>query len=260
VIEVAGLGKTFRPPGGVRDLLRGRLRGKAHQALSNISFQIAPGEVVAVVGENGAGKTTLLRILAGLLTPTEGRAQVAGADVTTAGPSSAFRRRVALVLADERSFMWSLSGLENLCFFAALHGLNRGAALVRSRALLDRVGLAAASGRRYGEYSRGMRQRLGLARGLLGEPDVLLLDEPTLGLDPVGARDLRRFLRDDILKGRGRTALVGSNDPSEVELIADRVLYLKAGRLEGESPPRELAARLGLVDTPAVPPNPGPTR
>jgi ABC-2 type transport system ATP-binding protein len=98
-----------------------------------------------------------------------------------------------------------------------------------------------------------MRQRLALARGLLGEPDVLLLDEPTLGLDPVGARDLRRFLRDEVLKGHGRTALVGSNDPAEVELLADRVLYLKAGRLDGESLPGELSARLGLGPGPGAP-------
>ncbi len=247
MIDVVALGKTFRPPGSVRDLLRGRLRGQPHTALSDVSFRVAPGEIVAVVGENGAGKTTLLRILAGLLTPSAGRASVGGIDVSVEGPTSAFRRRVALVLADERSFMWSLSGLENLAFFAALHGFSRASALARARGLLQLVGLGAAGLRPYAEYSRGMRQRLALGRCLLGEPEVLLLDEPTLGLDPVGARDLRRFLREDVLKARGRTALLGSNDPAEVEQVADRVLYLKGGRLEGESAPDELPSRLGLV-------------
>jgi ABC-2 type transport system ATP-binding protein len=247
VIEVEGLGKTFTPPGGLRDLLRGRLRGLAHTALASISFAVAPGEVLAVVGANGAGKTTLLRVLAGLLTPTTGRVVVAGQNVAAHGTASDFRRRIALIVADERSFMWSLSGRENLRFFAALHGLGHRRSGARCDQLLARVGLAADAHRRYSDYSRGMRQRLSLARGLLGDPEVLLLDEPTLGLDPVGAREMRRFLRDEIIKGHGRTAVVGSNDPAEVQLLADRVLYLKGGRHDGEGAPGDLARRLGLA-------------
>ena len=250
MIVVDGLTKVFTPPGGVRDLLRGRLHGIAHTALAGISFEVGRGEVMAVVGANGAGKTTLLRVLAGLLTPTEGRATVAGQDVAVHGTESQYRSQVALVVADERSFMWSLSGRENLRFFAALHGLSRAEAGARITRLLDRVGLGAAADRRYTEYSRGMRQRLSLARGLLGDPEVLLLDEPTLGLDPVGARDMRRFLRDEIIVGHGRTAIVGSNDPAEVQILADRVLYLKAGRLDGEGRPQDLAHRLGLEAAP----------
>jgi ABC-2 type transport system ATP-binding protein len=246
VIEVAGLGKVFRPPGQLSDLLRGQLRGKDVVALRNLNFSVGKGEVAAVVGANGAGKTTLLRILAGLLSPSEGRAEVAGQDVGKRGSRSAFRQRVALVVAEERSFMWALTGRENLLFFAALHGFSRAIAAARTDALLERVGLEAARDRRYAEYSRGMRQRLALARGLLGDPEVLLLDEPTLGLDPVGARDLRRFLRDEIIEGNGRTAILGSNDPAEVAVLADRVLYLEAGRLTGESAPAELGQRLGL--------------
>ena len=254
MIEVAGLGKTFTPPGGLRDLLRGRLRGLSHTALEGVSFSVARGEVLAVVGANGAGKTTLLRVLAGLLAPSAGRAEVLGEDVAAHGTRSDFRRRVALVVADERSFMWSLSGRENLKFFAALHGMAPAAASTRADQLLDRVGLRADATRRYSDYSRGMRQRLSLARGLLGDPEVLLLDEPTLGLDPIGARDLRRFLRDEIIKGHGRTAIVGSNDPAEVQLLADRVLYLAAGRVEGEGAPGDLARRLGLDQGVAGPP------
>ena len=108
-----------------------------------------------------------------------------------------------------------------------------------------------------------MRQRLALARGLLGDPQVLLLDEPTLGLDPLGAQELRRFLRDDIIKGAGRTALVGSNDPAEVKVLADRVLFLRAGRLRGEGRPADLDQHLGLgtatTGVPGVPP-PGAPR
>jgi ABC-2 type transport system ATP-binding protein len=108
------------------------------------------------------------------------------------------------------------------------------------------VGLGAAADRRFKEYSRGMRQRLAIARGLLGDPQVLLLDEPTLGLDPHGARDLRAFLRDEVIRAPGRTAVVCSNDPGEVRAMADRVLFLEGGRLRGEAPPDRIEAELGL--------------
>ena len=238
------LAKTFRPPGDVRDLLRGRLFAPPVQALASVSFTVGQGEIVCVMGPNGAGKSTLLRILAGILTPTTGTARVAGLDV--AAGDITYRRRVAFVLGDERSFLWRLSGRENLHFFAALHGLTARAGRHRAAALLERVGLAEAADRTFKEYSRGMRQRLAVARGLLGEPDVLLLDEPTLGLDPKGAVELRRFLRREMVQAAGRTALVASNDPAEVRALADRVLFLEAGRLRGETTPDRLEAELGL--------------
>jgi ABC-2 type transport system ATP-binding protein len=253
VIAARALGKVFHPPGSVRDLLRGRLHGAPVTALSGVSFDVAEGEVVALMGENGAGKTTLLRILAGLLSPSSGQAQVAGQDAARAGPSSTFRREVALVVADERSFLWALTGLQNLLYFAALHGLSDRVARARAQTLLERVGLQRAGARRYAEYSRGMRQRLALARGLLGEPRVMLLDEPTLGLDPAGALDLRRFLREEVLRAAGRTAIVGSNDPAEVRLLADRVLFLREGRLQGQAPPADLERHLGLAPATGLP-------
>jgi ABC-2 type transport system ATP-binding protein len=149
-------------------------------------------------------------------------------------------------VGDERSFHYGVSGRENLRYFAALHGLDRRAGWRRVDDLLEHVGLAAAADRRYREYSRGMRQRLAIARGLLGEPEVLLLDEPTLGLDPVGARDLRTFLRDDMIRAAGRTALVCSNDPAEARALADRVLFLDRGRLVREVQPERIEAELGL--------------
>jgi ABC-2 type transport system ATP-binding protein len=243
-IVVEGLGKVFQSPAGLREMLRGRLLGRPVEALAGVSFTIPQGEIACMMGPNGAGKSTLVRILGGLLLPSSGRASVTGID---AGAGTAeFRRRVAFVVGDERSFHYRVSGRGNLHYFAALHGLTASTARRRTGELLERVGLAAAADRRYREYSRGMRQRLAIARGLLGDPRVLLLDEPTLGLDPKGARDLRAFLRDEIVRGAGRTAIVCSNDPTEARAMADRVLFLEGGRLRGESAPDQIEAELGL--------------
>jgi ABC-2 type transport system ATP-binding protein len=243
-VVAEALGKTFYPPAGLGLMLRGRFFGKPIEALSEVSFSVAAGEVICVMGPNGAGKSTLVRILAGMLLPSAGRARVGGIDVETGG--LAFRRRVAFVVGDERSFDFRVSGRTNLLYFAALHGLSVSDARRRVAALLERVGLTAAGDRRYREYSRGMRQRLALARGLLADPEVLLLDEPTLGLDPRGARDMRLFLRDDVIRNQGRTAIVCSNDPAEARALADRVLFLEAGRLHADAPPERIEAELGL--------------
>jgi ABC-2 type transport system ATP-binding protein len=243
-IVATGLGKLFHPPAGLGEMLRGRLFGRPITALADVSLSVGAGEIVCVMGPNGAGKSTLVRILGGLLLPSSGTARVAGIDAGAG--TSAFRRRVAFVVGEERSFHYRVSGRGNLRYFAALHGLPDAVGRQRADRLLETVGLSAAADRRYGEYSRGMRQRLAIARGLLGEPDVLLLDEPTLGLDPRGARDLRAFLRDQVIRAAGRTAIVCSNDPTEARAMADRVLFLDEGRLRGESTPERIEAELGL--------------
>jgi ABC-2 type transport system ATP-binding protein len=245
MIRAQGLEKEFRPPGGMRELVRGRLFGTPVRALAGVSLHVATGEIACVMGPNGSGKTTLLRILAGLILPNAGHAEILGLDVARGG--AALRRDVAMVVGDERSFHWPLSGRENLHFFAALHGLSAPDARKRADLLLERLGLTEAADRRFSAYSRGMKQRLAIARGLLGSARVLLLDEPTLGLDPVAARELRRFLRDDVIKREGRTALIGSNDPVEVRALADRVVYLDRGTLRGESAPDAVDEWLGLT-------------
>src|SRR3954468_8870104 len=143
MIEAHGLEKEFRPPGGMRELLRGRLFGTPVRALGGVTLQVAAGEIACVMGPNGAGKTTLLRILDGLLVPSGGRAEIAGLDVARGG--TALRREVAMVVGDERSFNMALSGRENLLFFGALYGLSSRDARTRAGLLLERFGLAEAA-------------------------------------------------------------------------------------------------------------------
>ena len=243
-IVVENLGKTFYSPPGLGELFRGRLHGRPLEALAGVSFKVESGEIACIIGPNGAGKSTLIRVFGGLLLPSAGGG-VAGID---AARYVEFRRRVAFIVGDERSFHYRVTGRGNLLYFAALHGLAGATARRKVDELLSRVGLSAAADRGYREYSRGMRQRLAVARGLLGDPDVLLLDEPTLGLDPLGARDLRAFLRDEIVRAAGRTAIVCSNDPTEARAMADRVLFLTGGRLSGEASPDRIEQELGLCE------------
>lgn len=232
LVAVTELGKDFRPPARLRDLWAGRLVGPPVRALDGVTFQVDAGEIVAVLGENGAGKSTLFRCLAGLLSPTRGRAVVAGCDVAKGG--AALRRRAAYVGADPRSFSLRLSGRANLEFFAALHGSSREAARRRAAEALSRVGLEDAADRRVAEYSTGMQKRLSLARVFLGDARVLLLDEPTGGLDPRAARDVRAFVRE--LAAAGRSVLVATHVLDEAEALAGRALVLRAGQLVHDGP------------------------
>jgi ABC-2 type transport system ATP-binding protein len=223
-IVAEALGKDYRGQAGWRDLLRGR-GGPLVRALDAVDLRVQAGEALAVLGENGAGKSTLLRTLAGVITPSRGRALVAGHDAAAAGP--ALRRDVAYVAGDARSFAWRLSVLENLRFFAALHGLSRAAAAARIEAALLRVGLSELGARRAGQLSGGQRQRLALARGLLGTPRVWLLDEPTAGLDPAAARSVRALMAE--LRGAGAAVIVATHSLEEAAGLGGPAMVLRGG-------------------------------
>ena len=198
------------------------------QALDGVDLSVAAGEIVALLGPNGAGKSTLLRILGTTVLPDAGTVRVAGIDVVTE-PVSA-RRRVGLMIGDERSLYWRISGRRNLTFFAALHGIRRRAARERADDLLSAVGLAEAADRPVLGYSSGMRARLSLARALIARPPLLLLDEPTRSLDPVAGVRFREtavaLARDD-----GTGILFATHDLHEAAAVADRVVVLAKGRV-----------------------------
>jgi Cu-processing system ATP-binding protein len=190
------------------------------EAVRDVSFELPAGETIALVGHNGAGKTTLLKLMLGLAHPTAGTITVLGEN--PAQGQFAARRRLGY-LPENVAFNAALTGREILSFYARL----KGEAVAKTLPLLDRVGLGAASARRVGTYSKGMRQRLGLAQALIGEPQVLLLDEPTTGLDPA----LRLSFYDIVqeLRDRGATVVLSSHALTELEERADRVIIMNRG-------------------------------
>jgi len=196
-------------------------------ALDGVDLAIEPGEICALLGPNGAGKTTLIRVLSGLVKPQEGR-------VLTRG-------RVCLVPSGDRSFYLRISALENLIFFARLHGLRLRQARSRARELLDAVGLGEVANRPVGRCSHGMQKRLSVARALLAEPQVLLVDEATHDLDPEAARRIRALVRG--IADDGAAVLWTTQRVDEVPSFADSVTLLLQGALVFAGSPAELAAR-----------------
>jgi Cu-processing system ATP-binding protein len=192
------------------------------QAVRDVGFQLAAGETVALLGHNGAGKTTLMKLMLGLIRPSAGTIHVLGDDPVTGG--SALRRRIGY-LPENVAFSPAMTGLETLRFYARLKGQPEAALMP----LLERVDLAAAARRRVGTYSKGMRQRLGLAQALLGNPALLFLDEPTTGLDPASRQNFYDLI--EMARGGGATVLLSSHALTELADRAGRVIILDRGDL-----------------------------
>ena len=238
-VEALGLTKVYPAETGYARLLPRRRRPPV-VALRDVTFEAERGEVFGLLGLNGAGKTTLLKVLATLVLPTAGGARVLGFDV--ARQPRRVVERLALVLNEERSLYWRLTGRENLRFFATLYGVPGRTAGRRVAELLELVGLGEAADRRVQHYSSGMRQRLLLARGLLAEPQVLLLDEPTRSMDPLGAAEVRRFVRRELAERRGVTVVVATHSLEEARSLCHRLTVLHRGRVLACGTPAELAA------------------
>ncbi len=208
-------------------------------AVSEVDLSLGTGECIALVGHNGAGKSTLIKLMLGLIRPSEGTVRVLGDDPAA---SRAVRGKAGIgFLPENVAFPPAMTGLELLSFYARL----KGEPTAGLKDLLARVGLAEAAGRRVGGYSKGMRQRLGLAQALLGAPRVLLLDEPTTGLDPELRRQFYEIVR--TLRDGGATVLLSSHALTELEERADRVVVMNRGRMVAGGTMAELR---GLVDLP----------
>jgi len=208
---------------------RSRNEAPAHLVLRDVSFSIERGETLGLLGPNGAGKTTLLKIITTLLFPTSGSVYLSGENVFQ--NSRKHRSRMGLVTCDERSFYWRLTGWQNLRFFAALYGLSKKDSDRRIAELLETLGLSQAANRPYQEYSTGMRQKMAIARGLLGQPQLVLYDEPTRSLDPLSAFNIRSYIRDHRKQTPWQTHLIATNQLNEAEFLCDRVIIIGKGRL-----------------------------
>ncbi len=208
------------------------------EALRDVTFDIRAGEIFGLIGRNGAGKTTLTKIIATLVQPTKGRVTVK--DYDSVRDEEAVRRNVGLATAEERSFYWRLTAEQNLFFFARLYGLSDRAARARIAELFDVFQLQELARRRFGELSTGNKQRLAVARAMLAEPPVLLLDEPTRSLDPLAAANLRNVISSLAQQNPPVSVLLTSHNLHEVEELCSRVAVISRGEIRAIDSPQNL--------------------
>jgi ABC-2 type transport system ATP-binding protein len=225
-IETVNLTKYF--------FSRKRLKRRVVKAVEDINLKVKKGELFALLGPNGAGKTTLLKLLSTLILPTKGTAYLNGYNLQE---EEKVKESIGLVTGEERSFYWRLSGRENLYFFASLYNLKRARKRVEELVTLLEI---EEIDRRVQEYSTGMKQRLALARSLLNDPPVLLMDEPTKSLDPLAAQNLRKLIKGRLSAKEGKAVLFTTHRLEEAESFSDRIGIMDKGQLKGYGTLEEL--------------------
>jgi len=247
-IEAKNITKRFPKTGGYKDLLLHPFRREKITAISDINFSIRSGDIFFLLGPNGAGKTTLLKILCGLIIPTEGAAFINR--VNSVSERQKIRKEIGFVINEERSFYWRLTGRQNLKFFATLNNMSNSEMSKRIDDVLEITGLKDDADKTFKNYSSGMKQRLAIARALLTDPGVIIMDEPTRSLDPLSVIMLKDFLINTLMKKRGKTFLIATHDVKFVEafeggtigiiskgnmLLADSLVNIKNRSPEGTS-------------------------
>src|SRR4051794_27314485 len=231
VIEAIDLRRTYRTTTGVI-----RRKPLEVEAVRGVSFAVEQGELFGLLGPNGAGKTTTIKMLITLLLPTSGQARVLGLDVVE--DAREVRKRIGYVFGGDRGLYERLSAHDNLRYFAELYGVSGKRQRARIDEVLELVGLRGRESERVEGYSRGMRQRLHIARGILHDPQGVFLDEPTIGVDPVGARELRSTI--GTLVQSGKTVLLTTHYMFEADTLCDRIAVIANGRIVAQGTPREL--------------------
>jgi sodium transport system ATP-binding protein len=243
-ISVDSLEKWFPPTrSGWRAYLQ-PFASPTSPALRGVSFEVAQREAVALLGANGAGKSTLLRILATLLLPTRGSAQIAGHD--TLREPAAVRRQLGYHAGSDSGFYPRLTARENLRFFGQLNHLSKTAISERIKSLAERFSVVEALDRQVRALSTGTIQRLSLLRSILHEPRALLLDEPTRSMDAIAASNFRRFLKGELISRRGTSLLFASHSMQEIEVLADRVAILQQGIIVAIDTPAALKKKYAV--------------
>lgn len=198
-------------------------------ALKNISLTVQPGEILGVLGPNGAGKTTLLKILATLVTPDTGSVEIMGRDCVN--EADVIRQQVGFVNTNSRSFYWRLTAKENLSFFGHLFNMHGKILDKRIDKAISLVGLYEKRNRKIGTYSSGERQRLAIARAIISNPKILLMDEATANLDPIVSKDLIQFTKETLTKKQGKTVIWCTHNLKEADELCDRVAILDKGQI-----------------------------
>lgn len=234
-IEVQNLRRVF-----TTNIGRFRRESKEIVAVEDISFSVGEGELFGLLGPNGAGKTTTVKMLTTLLIPSSGMARVGGYDVEK--EAKEISPRIGFIFGGERGLYWRLSAIDNLRYFSSLYHVDPDTSKKRIPELLEMVGLEERGKEKVEGFSRGMKQRLHIARALLHDPEILFLDEPTMGLDPVGARDLRRVVRN--LQSEKKTILLTTHYMFEADMLCERIAVINKGRIVALDTPEELKKKV----------------
>ena len=237
-IHVDGVKKSFPKVFGAAALFKYGGRPPRATALEDITVQVADGELFGLLGPNGAGKTTLMRLMATLAYPDHGRILIYG--VSVAKQPRLAKSLIGLCTSEERSFYFRLTARQNLEFFGALAGLRGKTLRRRIHEVVEMVDMGFALDRTFGGFSSGMRQRLTVARALIADPPVLLLDEPTRAVDPVHAEDLRWLIRDELVGRQKKTVVLATNLLDEAWSLCDRLAVFFGGRIVAQGSPAEL--------------------
>jgi len=231
VIEVKELVRQYVSANGIM-----KKSTKTITAVNNISFNVKKGEIFGLLGPNGAGKTTTIKILTTLLAPTSGEARVLG--YNTFGEEKKLRPYINFIFGGERGLYWRLSARDNITYFADLYKVDKNTMKKRIPELLELVGLKDRADEKVESYSKGMKQRLQIARGLINDPEVIFLDEPTIGLDPVGAKDLRKIV--SLLSKQGKTILLTTHYMYEADELCNRIAIINKGEIMALDTPEKL--------------------
>lgn len=239
-VEVKELKKTFISK--KKKLFKATEKSE-FKAVDNVNFNIYKGEIFGLLGPNGAGKTTTIKMITGLLRPSSGTVKVMGEDVDK-NPLEALKK-LGTVLAGDRSIYWKLTGRENLMYFAALYGCNKNEAAKRTEMVLDRLGLKEKADELVEKYSTGMKQKVALGKALIPNAPVVLLDEPTLGLDPQSALNLREIILD--IKKESRTVLLTTHYMEEADFLCDRIAIMDGGKIIALDTPSNLKNSMSEV-------------
>jgi ABC-2 type transport system ATP-binding protein len=238
-IVARGISKIFRKKARRKYMIGPKIgKDELIHAVDGVDLDVRKGELFGLLGPNGAGKTTLVKCLSTLLLPNKGTALIEGHDIVS-DPIAA-RESIGITTGGERTLYWKLSGRDNLRYFAALYGLPSKKATERIDYLLEIMGLKEKQYERIEKYSTGMRQKISICRALIHDPPVLLLDEPTLGLDPSFSRFIRSFIKEDLNQNGGKTILLTTHYMDEADQLCDRIAIMNNGKIVDVDTPLNL--------------------